>query len=161
METIGDQSENYILNAGDRLVIPRIKTTRIYVYGEDERTGEVLINDAMPRVDKLLALAKDKYFAVLSNIKIIRDNPLAPGHPIIFTIDLKKVLYRHDASQNIKLENNDLVFLPQSWVGSMTQFLDEVWPTVIKGADVIQDIQDIKSGEYYGNSGNSNSSRNR
>ena len=156
LESLGDQSENYVLNPGDRLVIPRVKETRIYVYGENERVGEVIIKDAMPRVDKLLSLALDKYFAVLSNVKIIRDNPLSPGHPIIFSVDLKKVLYRNDASQNIKLENNDVVFLPQSWIGSFAQFLDEVWPNIKDGSNMLYDIKDLKDGYPIGESTNTN-----
>ncbi len=144
----GNQSENYALNPGDRLVIPRVKTTRVYVYGEMNQTGIVNLEDNAPHMMKLLSIARDKYFAVLSNVVVIRDNPLNPGKPVTFNVDLKKLLYRQDESQDIKLENNDVVVVPQSMIGSLAQFLDEVWPTVIKGAEVVGDVKDIRKGKW-------------
>ncbi|HPP88489.1 MAG TPA: polysaccharide biosynthesis/export family protein, partial [bacterium] len=157
LEYAGEQTENYALYDGDRLVIPRVRRTKIYVYGESDRTGEVYLEDPAPHMAKLLAIAKDKYFSVLSNIKVIRDNPLSPGRPIVYNVDLKRLLYRNDQTQDIKLENNDVVFVPQSWVGSLAQFLDEVWPTVIKGAGALGEWQDIKEGrwEEFSSSGSS------
>jgi polysaccharide biosynthesis/export protein len=148
---LGDQAQNYKLYDGDKLIIPRVRKTKIYVIGESERTGIVEIDDPYPTMFKLLSLAREKYFAVLSEIKVIRDNPDNPGHPIIFNIDLKRVLYQGDISQNIKLHNRDVIFLPQSFVGSFAEFLQNVWPVITETADVVQEAEDITSGDYGSN----------
>lgn len=145
---LGDQGQNYKLYDGDKLVIPRVQKTKIYVIGQAEQTGIIEIDDPYPTMFKLLSLAREKYFAVLSEIKVIRDNPLNSGHPIIFNIDLKRVLYQGDISQNIRLENRDVIFLPQSFVGSFAEFLQNVWPVITRTYEMGQDIDDMRSGEY-------------
>lgn len=143
---LGDQGQNFRLYDGDRLVIPREKSTKIYIIGEAERTGIVNIDDPYPTMFKLLSLARERYFAVLSEVKVIRDNPANPGHPFIFNVDLKRVLYQGDISQNILLHNRDVVFLPQSFVGSLAEFLQNVWPVITRTVDVVQEAEDITSG---------------
>jgi len=145
---LGDQGVNFKLYDGDKLVVPRVQSTKVYVIGEAERTGIIEIDDPYPTMFKLLSLAKDKYFAVLSDIKVIRDDPENPGHPIVFNIDAKRVLYQGDISQNIKLENRDVIFIPQSFIGSFSQFIDEVWPTITKTAEAIEESEDIVHGRY-------------
>lgn len=157
---LGDQSVNYKLYDGDKLVIPRVQSTKIYVIGEAEKTGIIDIDDPYPTMIKLLSLAKDKYFGILSDIKVVRDDPDNPGHPIVFNIDAKKVLYQGDISQNIKLENRDVVFIPQSFIGSFTQFLQEVWPSVTDAAYAIGEGEDIVHGDYY-DENNDNNNNNR
>jgi protein involved in polysaccharide export with SLBB domain len=70
--------------------------------------------------------AKDT--AVLESARIIRGNLNSPE---IIGVDFQSLLEQGDVTQDLRLEVNDVVFLPRSAVGDWNAFMAKIAPTLV------------------------------
>lgn len=122
--TAGDRSANMPVEPGDIIMLPAFQN-RILVLGSVNAPGAYDIDEG-GRVLEAIALAKGTAErARPDSIGVIR-NTIA-GKPTVTTVDMNKMV-AGDASQNIVLQNADVVYVPGgrvfwtdvlSWLGSL------------------------------------------
>lgn len=111
---------------GDVVYVPKYNTVIVSVYGEAKNQGQyeikgksIMLSDAIARAG---GYTKD---AVLSDIVVMRGDI---RKPTILRADFKKYFKKKDLSQNVMLEEGDVVYIPKSKIASISDFMTMVMP---------------------------------
>jgi len=148
----GDISQDYIMNPGDSLFVPRKQEVEVYVLGMVSSPGLYVISER-PNVLQALALAEYYRFgAVLRSTKVVRGDP---NNPLVISVDLERLLFKGDRTQNIRMETGDVLFIPQSFISSVGDFIRNVWPMMATSLDAYSRVRTVDNGGsmYYDPSG--------
>jgi polysaccharide biosynthesis/export protein len=126
----GDMSNNVIIDDGDMITVPEEPTyaRRVYVFGQVNSPGVFSLVDAN---DLLMAISLTGGYtalAVQQDIKIVREFKERQGKPLVLSVNLDDILKRGDLSQNITLQDGDLVYVPRMLIGDINEFIANVNP---------------------------------
>ncbi|MDQ6968567.1 MAG: FG-GAP-like repeat-containing protein [Mariprofundaceae bacterium] len=124
----GDWKENAILDDGDTIFIPSLAQSkrRVYVLGAVAKPGIVeFIGDInfLDAISKSGGMSKD---ASLSDIRVLRASRDAP---LILPIDFKRFMEKGDLSQNIALQDKDMLIIPNRPITNWNQWIAQMLPT--------------------------------
>jgi polysaccharide export outer membrane protein len=127
--TKADERVNVIIDDGDVIDIPELPVLgeRIYVMGEVNYQGIYPLDDAQ---DLLAAVSLSGAFTSLAkeeNTLIIRANE-AGEKPLVMMADMKALLRKADLTQNIRLEDGDLVYVPGMRIGDINDWIKNTMP---------------------------------
>lgn len=86
--------------------IARLRPVKIFVLGEVEKPGGYTISSYATVFNALYAVGGPKITGSLRNIRVIRNNKL------IATVDLYDYLLKGEIVGDVRLQNNDVVFVP-------------------------------------------------
>ncbi|MDI6687269.1 MAG: polysaccharide biosynthesis/export family protein [Desulfobacterales bacterium] len=126
----GDVGQNVVIDDGDIVTVPELPTygERVYVFGEVKTQGIYRLKDAY---DLLAAISKaggTTRVAVDSDIKIIRGYKENREKPIILAANLDEILKKGDITQNITLQDGDVVYVPRTLIGDLNEFIVNTTP---------------------------------
>lgn len=123
-----------VVNAEYHKVAPNIKVTciletirnsRVYVFGEVNTPGAV---DMQGRFDlpTVLALAGGhRPSANIAQIVVIRHEGLT--RPMLFTVDVGKVLKGGEVYADLALKPGDVVFVPKTWLDNVNDYIAKIF----------------------------------
>ena len=125
----GDWVENAIVDSGDTIFIPSLAQSkrRIYVLGEVVKPGIVeFIGDIkfLDALSKSGGLGKDAY---LPDIRVIRSDRDAPQ---ILAVDFERFMEHGDLTQNLALQDKDVLIIPRRPIANWNRYINEIMPTV-------------------------------
>lgn len=145
----GDISQDYVLGPGDSLFVPREQEVEVYVLGMVQSPGLYVVHER-PNVLQALTLARHYRFgAVLRSTKVVRGDP---NNPLVISIDLERLLFKGDRTQNIRLESGDVLYIPQSFISSVADFITNIWTPMATTLDAYSRIRDVAENDgrsYY------------
>jgi polysaccharide export outer membrane protein len=125
----GDEFQNVIIDNDDVVNIPELPTygERVYVLGEVATQGVYPLKQAQ---DLLAALALAGSFTRLAkeeNTLIVRG--YEPGKPpLVMMTDVDALLRKADLSQNVRLKDGDLVYVPRMLIGDINDWIINITP---------------------------------
>lgn len=125
----GDAAQNVIINDGDVVNIPELPAfgERVYVMGEVNVQGVYALKDAQ---DLLAALSLAGSFTRLAkeeNTLVVRG--YEPGKkPLVMMANVDALLKKADLSQNVRLEDGDLVYVPRMLIGDINDWIINTTP---------------------------------
>lgn len=133
----GDDSQNIIVDDGDVVNIPELPQfgERVYVMGEVNTQGIYPLKDAQDLLAAIALAGNTTRLAKEENTLIVRG--YEPGEPpLVMMANLKDLFRQADLSQNIRLRDGDLVYVPamqikdvNDWIINMTPVLNVLlWP---------------------------------
>lgn len=96
---------------------------RIYVDGEVNKPALVPLSAAMTLLQSIAVAGGLKDSARTSEIVVIRRGP--EGKPIVFVVDLTRVLDGTDTGQDVVLMPFDVVYVPKSPVANINVWVDQ------------------------------------
>jgi polysaccharide biosynthesis/export protein len=128
----GDESQNVIIDDGDVVNIPELPQygERVYVMGEVAAQGIYPLKDAQDLLAAIALAGNTTPLAKEEDTLIVRDyQPDKP--PLVMTANLRRLFRQADLSQNIRLKNGDLIYVPcmrikdiNNWIINMTPLLN-------------------------------------
>jgi protein involved in polysaccharide export with SLBB domain len=128
----GDENQNVIIDEGDVVNIPELPTygERVYVLGEVNTQGIYPLKEAQDLLAALALAGNTNRLAKEENTLIVRG--YEPGKPPqVLMADVKSLLRKADISQNVRLRDGDLVYVPRmliadinDWIVNMTPLLN-------------------------------------
>jgi polysaccharide export outer membrane protein len=126
--TQGDLSQNVVLDSEDTVVVPVIaedKKNRVFVFGEVNNPGVIPTRGDLTVIEALALAGGFKQRAVLGDARILRGDMTRPE---VIACDIDRILNKGDMSQNVKLRNGDMLYLPKNAIGRVSDFLREIRP---------------------------------
>jgi protein involved in polysaccharide export with SLBB domain len=126
--TQGDLSQNVVLDSEDTVVVPVIaedKKNRVFVFGEVNNPGVIPTRGDLTVVEALALAGGFKQRAVLGDARILRGDMTRPE---VIACDIDRILNKGDMSQNVKLRNGDMLYVPKNAIGRVSDFLREISP---------------------------------
>jgi protein involved in polysaccharide export with SLBB domain len=128
----GDESQNVIIDDGDVVNIPELPQygERVYVMGEVAAQGIYPLKDAQDLLAAIALAGNTTALAKEEDTLIVRDyQPDKP--PLVMTANLRRLFRQADLSQNIRLKDGDLIYVPSmrikdinNWIINMTPLLN-------------------------------------
>jgi protein involved in polysaccharide export with SLBB domain len=111
----GDTSQNYTLQDGDELIVPKDTHNRVVVWGAVQQPGTYPYTKNM-RVMDAIGLTRGEIRTVSRMSKVVilrkRKGQYDASYPI--RVDLVRLMNQHDWTQNIELEREDFIFVPST-----------------------------------------------
>jgi len=125
-----DASQNVLIDDGDVVTVPELPYygERIYVFGEVNKPGIYRLKDAPDLLAAIANAGSYTLIAIKPDIKIVREYRERRGKPIILSANLDQILMQGDLSQNIKLQDGDLVYVPRRVIGDINEFIINTTP---------------------------------
>ncbi|MBI2058213.1 MAG: VCBS repeat-containing protein [Nitrospirae bacterium] len=128
----GDQSQNIYVSPGEVVFVPSLQQSvnRIYVFGEVLQPGAFPLRDGATILDVIADAGGYSLQAKISGVGILR-----PGleRPEILTVNLERLVKKGDSTQNIPIQNRDIIYVPRhaiytinQWVAAYTQLAGSV-----------------------------------
>jgi polysaccharide export outer membrane protein len=124
-----DEAQNVIIDDKDVVNIPELPQygERVYVMGEVNYQGIFPLKDAQDLLGALALAGNTTRLAVPENTLIVRGFEQGKK-PLVMMSDLKALLRKADLSQNIKLSNGDLVYVPRMLIGDINDWIANMTP---------------------------------
>ena len=130
--TLKDLSQDVLLESGEKITIPLLPQFRkekeaekhVYIIGEVSRQGTHKFT-GKSNLAEVMALAQGPKIqtADLRHVKIVRGTS---ENPVLINVDLKKLIYKADMSQNVQILDGDLVFVPRSRLDKTKDLLADI-----------------------------------
>lgn len=122
MTVLGDNSQNFELQDGDILDIPREQRNRVLVLGAIRNPGMYPYRESMRLADAIaIAGSEIRYLSRFSKTFILRELPGRPGEYMRINADYVRYIKSGDFSQNVKLMPGDLIYIPETNTPDATQ----------------------------------------
>lgn len=125
----GDEDQNVIIDEGDVVSIPELPTfgERVYVLGEVNSQGIYPLKEAQDLLAALALAGNTNRLAKEENTLIVRG--YEPGKPpLVMMADVKSLLRKADISQNVRLRDGDLVYVPRMLIGDINDWIINITP---------------------------------
>lgn len=106
---IQKQLSEYVINPQVTVIVAEFKSKKVYVQGEVNRPGEVIIKGKLSVLEAVTSSGSPTRWANLKKVQVIRGSR---EHPKIIAIDMDAIMLKGNAAQNILLQNGDVVFVP-------------------------------------------------
>ena len=125
----GDENQNVIIDEGDVVNIPELPTygERVYVLGEVNSQGIYPLKEAQDLLAALALAGNTNRLAKEENTLIVRG--YEPGKPpLVMMADVKSLLRKADISQNVRLKDGDLVYVPRMLIADINDWIINMTP---------------------------------
>ena len=125
----GDESQNVIIDEADVVNIPELPTygERVYVLGEVYNQGIYPLKEAQDLLAALALAGNTNRLAKEENTLIVRG--YEPGKPPnVMMADVKSLLRKADMSQNVRLKDGDLVYVPRMLIADINDWIINMTP---------------------------------
>ena len=125
----GDENQNVIIDEADVVNIPELPTygERVYVLGEVFVQGIYALKEAQDLLAALALAGNTTRLAKEENTLIVRG--YEPGKPpLVMMADVKSLLRKADISQNVRLKDGDLVYVPRMLIGDVNDWIINMTP---------------------------------
>ncbi len=123
----GDPSHNPILQGSDIIIVPGASrlTKKVVVLGEVRAPDVYLMANDGSLLEALSRAGGLSEVALSDDIRIIRGTEDGPH---MFTVNFKRITSLADLRQNVVLDNNDIIYVPRSFMGDVNDVLGKVEP---------------------------------
>ncbi|MEW6669452.1 MAG: polysaccharide biosynthesis/export family protein [Thermodesulfobacteriota bacterium] len=124
-----DESQNVVVDDKDVVNIPELPQfgERVYVLGEVNFQGIFPLKDAQDLLGAIALAGNSTRLAKEENVLIVRGYGEGKK-PLVMMSDLKALLRQADLSQNVKLANGDLVYVPRMLIGDINDWIANITP---------------------------------
>lgn len=129
----GEATQNITVEAGDRIVIPelpqykvsKLPDRKVFVLGEVRSPGLYKFKDTINIIEAISMAGGITIHAVEEDTKILRGDDKSR---VVLSSDIKKLLKASDISQNIPVEDGDVVFIPKAKISDVSDFFTKLSP---------------------------------
>lgn len=129
----GESSQNISVEAGDRIVVPELSQyqegkmpdRKVFVLGEVKSPGLYRFKKTIHVVEAISMAGGTTIHAVEDDTKVLRGDE---KRRVVLASNIKKFLKELDMSQNIALEDGDVVFVPKSTISNVSDFFNKISP---------------------------------
>lgn len=120
--TYGDTTQNPVLEGGDTIYIPWGTEKRAFVVGEVLHPGIYLLSNDATVLEAVMQAGGFTSKAMRDDVRIVRSNR---GSPMMFSVNIERLIDHKDLSQNAMLEPGDVVYVSKSLVGSIVDVVGQ------------------------------------
>ena len=124
-----DEIQNVIIDDKDVINIPELPAfgERVYVMGEVNFQGVYALKDAQDLLAAISLAGSFTRYAKEENTLIVRGYE-PDKKPLVMMSDIDALLRKADLSQNMRLENGDLVYVPRMLIGDINDWIANTTP---------------------------------
>lgn len=142
----------------DLQVSIRAKEKVFFVFGEVSDEGEQAFKGNLTVFEAVMNARPEENSANLGRVRLIRVDPV---DPLIIPININDILQRGDSTYNVRIQENDIIFVPPTLLAQFAYFLDDLlFPVKEVISGVGGAFLGINTGRGRGRRSSNNSSNN-
>lgn len=124
-----DNSQNIIIDNGDILDVPSLPEfgERVYVMGEVNSQGIYSLKDVRDLLGAISLAGSFTTLAKEANTLVVRGYG-QDNKPLVMMSDLDALFTQADLSQNVQLQDGDLVYVPRMLIGDINDWITNTMP---------------------------------
>lgn len=120
----------FLIYPGDRVQFPTSREFGVFVFGMVRSPGLKRRSGGMSVVQALSLADSERFGAVLDEAVVVRDWKTDPK---VIAVNIRRLLADGDMSQNLALNDGDVLYIPQSHLSSTIAILTEVLKPIAQG----------------------------
>jgi len=121
---VEERLKRYVRVPAVHVTIVGFNSKAIYILGRVARPGKYAMRgDSIKIRDAVIAAGLVVQHAKLGKVYVVKSDPKKPSHRIV---NLKHVLYKGKMKDNVELVNGDIVVIPTTIWGGITDFLNSL-----------------------------------
>lgn len=123
----GEQRDNVVLQGGDILIVPgtSLRSKKVIVLGEVARPNVYMFSDDARLMEALSQAGGFAESALRNDVRLIR---VVEGEARMYSINVERLANHGDYRQNVALENDDILFVPRSFIGDVNDVITKIEP---------------------------------
>ncbi|MEE3336688.1 MAG: polysaccharide biosynthesis/export family protein [Candidatus Latescibacterota bacterium] len=123
----GDPRENAVLQGGDIVIVQgaSLRSKKVIVLGEVANPSVYMFPEDARVIEALSQAGGLTDDAVRNDIRLIR---VEDGEPRMYGINFERLATRGDYRQNVPLRNDDIIFVPRSFLGDVNDVITRIEP---------------------------------
>jgi polysaccharide export outer membrane protein len=123
----GEQKDNVLLQGGDILIVPgtSLRSKKVIVLGEVAQPNVYMFADDARLVEALSQAGGFTSAGLRNDVRLIR---VVEGVAQMYSINFERLTNHGDFRQNVALENDDLIFVPRSFIGDVNDVITKIEP---------------------------------
>lgn len=123
----GVQEDNAILQGGDIVIVPgtSLRSKKVIVLGEVVRPNVYMFADDARLVEALSQAGGFSDAGLRNDVRLIR---VVEGTAQMYSINFERLTNQGDFRQNVALENDDIIFVPRSFIGDVNDVIGKIEP---------------------------------
>ena len=123
----GDPSNNPVLQGEDIIIVPGAAylTKKVIVLGEVQAPNVYLFAEDASLLEALSRAGGLTGNALRDDIRLIRATEAGPQ---MFTVNYQRITSFADLQQNVALRNNDILYVPRSFMGDVNEVIAKIEP---------------------------------
>lgn len=125
------RAQPLLLYPGDQIHFPVSRETGVYVFGMVQSPGLKRRSGGMSVLQALALADYERFGAVLDQAVVVRD---WRSDPKVLAVDISRLLKEGDLSQNLALNDGDVLYIPQSNLSASIQAISEILRPIAQGA---------------------------
>jgi len=122
-DAIRERLSKYLVDPQVVINISTVQSQKIMVLGEVNNPGVFVLDTDMGVLESISKAGGMTRDAKMANVLLIRRGQ---GKSTVMSLNLKKVFKEEDVSQNINLQNGDIVYLPRVTIASVSRFFSHL-----------------------------------
>jgi len=139
-DRIRDGLSKYIINPQVSVAVTSVQSQKVIVLGEVKNPGLFALEGPMNALEAISRAGGFGLDAKQNSVLLIRGGMEKPE---LVKLNLKDVLYGNDLTQNISLQNRDILYVPTTVIADVARFFDYIY-------SIIHPIVDAERGYYLG-----------
>jgi polysaccharide export outer membrane protein len=137
----GDMSQNIYLQADDFVYLPTALSRDVYVLGAVRQPRAVGYSDSMTLISAISRAGGALTNGYLTHVAIVRGSL---SEPKVAVVDYRAII--KGAATDVRLEANDIVYVPNSPYQTLTRYLDLILSTFVRTIGVNEGARAVSSG---------------
>lgn len=142
----GDVLNDIVIDNGDSVHVPskpEAEERSVFIFGEVNTPGAQKLTPGLTLLQAIGKAGGQKEEALIDEIRVIRGGL---DKPQIIASNVRTIFEEGDMTRDIRLEKNDIIYVPRSKIGNWNTFLSKIRPTLdllilpFAGTQVIRDV---------------------
>lgn len=126
----GDFLNDIVIDGGDVVYIPvkpEAEEKNIFIFGEVNAPGVQKFTPGLTLIQAIGKAGGQKEEALTDEIRVIRGGL---DKPQILATNIRAIFEEGDLTKDVRLERNDIIYVPRTKVGNWNAFLSKLRPTI-------------------------------
>ncbi|MBI5233125.1 MAG: nucleotidyltransferase family protein [Deltaproteobacteria bacterium] len=142
----GDVLNDIVLDNGDAVYVPvkpETEEKNVFIFGEVNTPGVQKFTPGLTLIQAIGKAGGQKEAALIDEIRVIRGGLDTPR---IIASNVRAIFEEGDMTKDIRLEKNDIIYVPRSKIGNWNTFISKIRPTLdllilpFAGTQIIKDV---------------------
>lgn len=123
----GEQQDNATLQGDDIVIVPgtSLRSKKVIVLGEVAQPNVYMFSDDARLFEAVSQAGGFSDAALRNDVRLIR---VVEGTPAMYSVNFERLANHGDFRQNVPLENDDIIFIPRSFIGDVNDVISKIEP---------------------------------
>lgn len=139
-DQIRDKLSKYIVEPQVSILVTAVQSQKVIVLGEVKNPGLFALDSPLTALEAISKAGGFSLDARQGNVLLIKGGM---KNPELSSLDMKDVFSGNDITQNVNLQNGDIIYVPSTFIADLSRFFDHL-------SRIISPLVQLETGYFIG-----------